>query len=240
MRNNHSTLLVLEDDASIAHFLSENLISDGYEVVIADSAHDGLRLLEYKEPDLALIDLGLPDGSGLDVIEQIRCADFSTSRLDPKIPIVVLSGRAGELDRLRGFERGCDDYVTKPFSYPELRARIKALLARAEFSIVRQSNQLRVGQLEIDTTSREVSLEGWPVQLSQKEYALLCKLAANPTQVFSKEELLRDVWGYRVPGNTRTLDSHACRLRAKLSLYGDRFIVNVWGVGYRLVDRREA
>ena len=135
---------------------------------------------------------------------------------------------------MRGFERGADDYVAKPFSYGELRARVAALLRRAGGG--RATGRLRVGTLEIDPPSREVRLRGERVELSQKEFALLRTLAAEPTRVFTKEELLRDVWGFRSLGATRTLDSHACRLRQKLGAHGDRYVVNVWGVGYRLVD----
>jgi DNA-binding response OmpR family regulator len=181
-----------------------------------------------------LIDLGLPDGSGLDVVGQVRASDGVASRIDPAIPIVVLTGRVDELDRLRGFARGCDDYVGKPFSYPELRARIEALLRRAELR--RRPARLRVGDLEIDSAARVVRLRGAPITLSQKEFALVRALASDPTRVFAKDELLRTIWGFRTLGSTRTLDSHACRLRHKLGRFGDRFVVNVWGVGYRLVD----
>ena len=148
--------------------------------------------------------------------------------------MLVLSGRDGELDRLRGFDRGCDDYVAKPFSYPELKARISALLRRAQRRPTLA--RLRVGPLELDPLGRQVWLHGEEIQLSKKEFALLRALAAEPTRVFTREELLRGVWGYQSIGTTRTLDSHAARLRRKLRSRGDGLIVNVWGVGYRLVD----
>ena len=125
-----ATILVLEDDEPTRTFLADNLTADGYELLVADNAADGLAQLETKFPDLALIDLGLPDRSGLEVVAHVRASDGVASRIDPAVPIVVITGRAGELDRLRGFERGCDDYVCKPFSYPELRARVEALLRR--------------------------------------------------------------------------------------------------------------
>jgi DNA-binding response OmpR family regulator len=229
-----ATILVLEDDAPTRTFLADNLTADGYELLVAESARDALRQLETKFPDLALIDLGLPDGSGLDVVGQVRASDGVASRIDPSIPIVVLTGRVDELDRLRGFARGCDDYVCKPFSYPELRARVEALLRRAELR--RRPARLRVGDLEVDSAARVVRLRGAPLTLSQKEFALVRTLASDPTRVFTKDELLRTIWGFRTLGSTRTLDSHACRLRHKLGRFGDRFVVNVWGVGYRLVD----
>jgi DNA-binding response OmpR family regulator len=229
-----TTILLVEDDLGLRTFLADNLAADGFDVLLADTVRDAVRLLEYKQPDLALVDLGLPDGSGLDLIARVRSADGLASRLDPQVPLVVLTGRASELDRVRAFERGADDFVGKPFSYGELLGRVRAILRRTR---PRQAlGRLRVGDLEIDPPSREVRLRDRRIELSQKEFALLKALAAAPTRVFTKEELLRDVWGFRSMGATRTLDSHACRLRQKLGRTGDRFVINVWGVGYRLVD----
>jgi DNA-binding response OmpR family regulator len=228
------TILLVEDDPVLRTFLADNLTADGYELILADGVRDGLRELEYKRPDLAIVDLGLPDGSGLDLIARVRAADGIASRLDPALPLVVLSGRTSELDRVRGFERGADDFVIKPFSYPELRLRLNAVLRRTRER--RGRGRLRVGELELDPAAREVRLRGRRIALSQKEFALLRALAVEPTRVWTKEELLRDVWGFRTLGTTRTLDSHACRLRHKLAEQGDKFVVNVWGVGYRLVD----
>jgi DNA-binding response OmpR family regulator len=227
-------LLLVEDDPLIRTFLADNLTADGYELLVAESMREGLRLLERKFPDLAVVDLGLPDGDGLDLLARVRGADGVATRVNPDTPLLALSGRGGELDRLRGFQRGADDYVSKPYSYPELRARIAALLARVERR--RRLGRLRVGELEVDPPSRDVRLRGRRVDLSQKEFSLLRALAMEPTRVFTKEELLRTVWGFRSMGSTRTLDSHACRLRQKLGRDGDRFVVNVWGVGYRLID----
>ena len=135
---------------------------------------------------------------------------------------------------MRGFERGADDYVVKPFVYVELRYRIEAVLRRSRARMVR--GMLRVGTLEIDPVARVATVRGRKLTLAAKEFALLRTLASAPTRVFTKEELLREVWGFRSFGSTRTLDSHACRLRQKLRIQGDQFLVNVWGVGYRLVD----
>ena len=228
------TLLVVEDDDAIRTFLADNLTADGYELLVADCARDAWRLIETKAPDLVVLDVALPDGSGLDLLGRIRASDRRLSRADPELRVLVLSGRASELDRCRGLERGADDYVVKPFAYSEVLLRIKGLLRRG----VREARagRLRVGELEVDPVTREVRLRGRLVQLSSKEFALLRALAAKPTRVYTKDELLRDVWGFRSLGQTRTLDSHACRLRAKLGVDGDRWVVNVWGVGYRLVD----
>jgi DNA-binding response OmpR family regulator len=229
-----TVILIVEDDAATRTFLADNLSADGHEVLDAGTLGDALRTLEYHRVDLAVVDLGLPDGSGLELLRRVRAAGGPGARLDARLPLLVLSGRAGETDRVRGFEHGCDDFLAKPFSYGELRLRIAALLRRARERPA--LGRLRIGALEIDPAGREVRLGGARVTLAQKEYALLLALAAEPTRVFTKAELLRDVWGFRSLGATRTLDSHACRLRQKLALRGDRLVVNVWGVGYRLVD----
>jgi DNA-binding response OmpR family regulator len=215
-------------------FLADNLAADGYEILEAESAADGERMIASEFPDLAILDLGLPDRDGLELLRAVRGADRVAGRFDPDLPIVVLSGRAAELDRLRGFDRGADDYVIKPFSYAELHARVVALLRRGRRRP--GPGRLRIGPLELDPLARQVWLHGEPLRLSKKEFALLRALASDPTRVFTREELLRGVWGFASIGHTRTLDSHASRLRRKLARYGDKFIVNVWGVGYRLVD----
>jgi DNA-binding response OmpR family regulator len=227
-------ILIVEDHRPTRKFLADNLVVDGYELLEAETGAEAQRLMETRFPDLALIDLGLADLDGLDLIRRVRESDRIAGRIDPELPILVVSGRSGDLDRLRGFDRGADDYVTKPFNYTELRARIGALLRRSQRRA--GGRRLRIGDLEIDTVGREVRLRGHPVHLSKKEFGLLRALAADPTRVFTREELLRGVWGFRVLGSTRTLDSHASRLRKKLGVHGDRLVVNVWGVGYRLVD----
>jgi DNA-binding response OmpR family regulator len=229
-----ATILVVEDHTQTRRFLADNLLADGYELLEAASARDGLHQIEMSFPDLAIVDLGLPDRDGLELLREVREADRVASRVDPDLPVLVLTGRGSELDRVRGFREGADDYVLKPFSYAELLGRVAALLRRSR----RRPNLglLRVGALEVDPVSRRVLVHGEPVALSKKEFGLLRALAADPTRVFTREELLRGVWGFRTPGITRTLDSHACRLRRKLNAAGDGFIVNVWGVGYRLLD----
>jgi DNA-binding response OmpR family regulator len=233
MTDEASTILVVEDDDATRTYLADNLTADGYELMTADCAKDGWRLLDAKYPDLVVLDVGLPDGSGLDLVRRVRDADGVASRVDPSTPVLVLSGRSGELDRLRGFERGADDYLAKPFSYAELRARVAVLLRRAHRRP--GMGRLRVGTLEIDPPSREVTVRGERVELAAKEFALLRMLASEPTRVWTKKELLHTIWGYTTL-TTRTLDSHACRVRQKLGVHGDRYVINVWGVGYRLVD----
>jgi DNA-binding response OmpR family regulator len=229
-----ATILVAEDDATTRTFLADELTADGSELLVVDCASEALRALETKFPDIAILDVGLPDLSGLEVVRRVRAADGVVSRIDPDTPLLLLSGRCGETDRVRAFEAGADDFVAKPFSYPELRWRVGALLRRSERR--RRVGGVRVGALELDPASRSVRVAGVPVVLTQTEFALLRVLAAAPTTVHTKAELLRAVWGFRSQSTTRTLDSHACRLRQKLGAHGGGFVRNVWGIGYRLVD----
>lgn len=224
-------LVVCEDDRPTLELLCDHLTADRFEVLAAPTATDALRLCEFNHPDLLLLDLTLPDASGLDVLREIRATGRSLNPFDTNLGVIVISGRVSERDRIRGLEQGADDYVLKPFSYSELLARIGAVLRRRSGT----SPVSRVDGIEIDHRQRTVRVGGRPVRLSGKEYSLLCALAAEPTRVFTKEELLREVWGYRSIGHTRTLEAHASRLRRKLDPEGGRFVSNCWGVGYRLL-----
>jgi DNA-binding response OmpR family regulator len=232
-----ATIVVCEDDAPTLDLLVDHLEADRYRALPAPSAADALRLCRFKYPDLMLLDLRLPDAFGLDVLREIRLAQGVTASYDPELPVIILSGRSTEADRMRGFKCGADDYVLKPFSYQEVEARIRAILRRRDR---RRAGPLRVGELVVDPARREVRVADREVQLANKEFSLLQALAGDPARVFTKEELLRDVWGYRAMGRTRTLDSHASRLRRKLDPEHGRYVVNCWGVGYRLVDGLEA
>jgi DNA-binding response OmpR family regulator len=234
MNDTPATILVAEDDPTTRTFLADELAADGCELLVAETAKDALRLIATKFPDLAVLDVGLPDGSGLGVIRDVRAADAAGSRIDRQLPVLVLSGRSGEHDRLRAFAAGADDFVPKPFAYAEVRARIHALLRRSEGR--RRTGRVRIGPLELDPTSRDVRVSGRKVVLTQTEFALLRVLAGAPTTVHTKADLLKTVWGFRSRSTTRTLDSHACRLRQKLAVEGARFVINIWGVGYRLID----
>jgi DNA-binding response OmpR family regulator len=229
------TIMVVEDDDATRAFLADNLKADSFGVVAASSARQAFNLLEVKDCDLMLLDVILPDASGFEMCRRLREADGLAQRIDPQLPVIMLTGRASETDRVRGFARGADDYVVKPFHYPELAARVEAVLRRSRKRL--GQGTLQVGELRIDPVARDVMLGDRKIDLSAKEFALLRALASEPTRVFTKEELLRDVWGFQLMGSTRTLDSHASRLRRKLSPSGRRWIVNVWGVGYRLTDR---
>jgi DNA-binding response OmpR family regulator len=210
--------------------IADNLTADGYRVLVAYDRAKALALLSVNQPDLIVIDV---NGHTLQVVDAVRSGEGLAGRVDPDTPMIVLSAHADRLHRIRVLERGGDDIVQKPFSYPELRARIVSLLRRAERR--RAPRSLAVGSLRIDLSSREVRVADRPVQLSGKEYALLVALAGEPARVFTREELLRSVWGYPRDARTRTRDSHAYRLRRKLSGEGgERFVANVWGIGYKL------
>jgi len=228
------SLLIVEDDEATAAFLADNLAADGFGVACASGAAEGIRALEVRHPALVLLDLGLEEGHGLDLLDRVRAADASTSRFDPDLPVIVVTGRASEADRVRGFARGADDYLVKPFHYGELLGRVRAVLRRAEGRPAR--GVVRVGELTLDPLTRMVRVQGRPVHLSAKEFALLQALSEDPTRVRSKNELLRDVWGYVAIGQTRTVDAHACRLRRKLGPTGRPWVVNVRGVGYKLTE----
>jgi DNA-binding response OmpR family regulator len=227
-----ATIVVCEDDPITRELLCENLEADRFEAIAAGTAEEALRFCRYGTPDVLLLDIGLPDASGLDVIREIRAAEGPAAPFDPALPILALSGRGSDGDRVRGLREGADDYVVKPFFYDEVHERIAKLLDRRSGPL---GGPLRIGLLSIDPATREVRVGDREVDLANKEYELLRMLATEPQRVFTKTELLRDVWGYESPGRTRTLDSHASRLRRKLDPERGMFVVNCWGVGYRLV-----
>jgi DNA-binding response OmpR family regulator len=226
-------ILIVEENASTRTFLAEQLEADGYEIVLADSRRHALALLASHRPALVLADI---NGHTLGLLDAVRGAEGLAGEIDPDTPMIVLTSRADDLARVRVFERGGDDVLSKPFSYPELRGRIRALLRRAlERPPARVS---RAGALTVNHLTREVRVGERVVELTAREYELLRTLIADPTRVFTREELLRDVWGLGVQARTRTLDSHAFRLRQKLAAGepGRPLVINVWGVGYRLMD----
>jgi DNA-binding response OmpR family regulator len=228
-----ATVVVCEDDLPTLDLLCDHLEAEQYRALPAPTAADALRLCSYKAPDLLLLDLNLPDAHGLDVIREIRATDGATGRFDPELAVIVLSGRSADADRVRGLDCGADDYLVKPFYVPEITARMNAVFRRRAG---RRGGPLRVGEIFVDAARRQVRVGDRVVELANKEFGLLRALATDPTRVFTKDELLRDVWGFQSVGRTRTLDSHASRLRRKLDPEGGRYVVNCWGVGYRLID----
>ena len=232
-----ATILLAEEHDVTRAFLQENLTADGYRVLVAPDRAKALALLSTAHPDLIVLDV---NGQTLELIDAVRSGEGLAGRSDPDTPMIVLSRDADRLQRIRLLERGGDDVVKKPFAYPELRARIGALLRRSQATRCGR-RMLRAGPVVIDVRSREVQVGERPVHLSGTEYQLLVTLAGEPHRVFTREELLRGIWGYWPDSRSRTLDSHAFRLRRKLCEGSDvRLVVNVWGVGYRLVDGASA
>ena len=228
-----TALLVAEPEPQTRGFLERHLAADGFQVVGATAGKEALDLAEHARPDLVLLGTGLPDASDLEVCRRLREGEPGRS-WDRRVPVIVLGQTESDaVDRVRAFARGCDDYVARPFHYDELLARIRAVLRR---SAPPPRERLEAGEIVVDRPTRQVRVRGTPVPLATKEYELLVKLASEPARVFTKEELLRDVWGFRSRGRTRTLDSHALRLRRKLSAESTApCVLNVWGVGYRLL-----
>jgi len=224
---NSHLILIVEEDSVTRSFLADELVADGYRILLAETRQHALHLLAEHHPQLVLADL---NGQTLGLLDAVRNGEGLASKINPNTPMIVLTSRANELDRVRVFDRGGDDVVTKPFSYPELRGRIRALLRRAHEQP--PAHVSRVGSLTVNHPSREVRVGERRVELAPKEFELLQTLIAEPTRVFTREELLRHVWGYRTP--SRTVDSHAFRLRQKLSSDRARLVINVWGVGYCL------
>ena len=226
---NSHLILIVEEDSATRSFLADQLVADGYEILLAENRQHALHLLAAHHPQLVLADI---NGQTLGLLDAVRNGDGLAGEIDPNTPLIVLTSRANELERVRVFDRGGDDIVSKPFSYPELRGRIRVLLRRAYEP--RPTPVSRVGALTVNHRTREVRVGERQVMLAAKEFELLQTLVAEPTRVFTKEELLRTVWGYRTP--SRTVDSHACRLRQKLASPDRRLVIPVWGVGYRLCD----
>lgn len=229
-----SALLVAEPEPDVRGFLERHLRSDGFEVLGAAAAAETLELAERARPDLVLVASELGGGAGLEVCRRLREGEPGRE-WDRRVPVIVLGeSESDAVDRVRAFNRGCDDYVDRPFHYEELLARIRAVLRRSAPPL---PDLVEVGDLSIDRVSRAVRVGETRIGLSTKEYQLLLALAADPTRVFTKDELLRDVWGYRSTGRTRTLDSHASRVRRKLAaVTGTPYVLNEWGVGYRLMS----
>lgn len=232
-------ILVIEDQVDIAELIALNLRIIGFEVILC---HDGLKGLEQAKSgifDLIVLDLMLPTLDGLQICQQLRAVDSLT-------PLLMLTARQTETDRVMGLELGADDYLTKPFSVLELQARVKALLRRSnrlqQPTTQQEDSLVTIKNLTINTLKREVTLHNKPLQLTSTEFDLLVFLAKSPGQVFSREQLLNSVWGYNHSGYEHTVNSHINRLRSKIEKDPAKpeYVHTVWGIGYKLAENFES
>lgn len=220
-------ILVVDDERSIADLLKYNLAKEGFEVLLAYDGEEALQRLEQDRPDLILLDIMLPKKDGFAVCREIRAQQKN-------IPIIMLTARDTEVDKVLGLELGADDYVTKPFSAREVTARVKAVLRRTRSAGPEGKRQLRSGDLLLDLDAVQVFKGGRPVDLTPKEFSLLSVLMQRPGYVFGRQQLLNQVWGYDYFGDERTVDVTVRRLREKLELNPARpeYILTKRGVGY--------
>jgi two-component system alkaline phosphatase synthesis response regulator PhoP len=223
-----STIVVVEDDPSILRGLQENLQMQSYRVLTAKDGESGLKIVRNENPDLVILDVMLPEMSGLEVCQKLRAEGFAN-------PILMLTARAGESDRVSGLDLGADDYVTKPFSVRELLARVRALLRRGTNGI-QAPDEIRFDDIVVNFKSFEATKQGEAMELTRKEFAILKTLSKHLGEVVTRDQLLSEVWGYEHFPTTRTVDTHIGTLRAKLETDSSspERLITVRGVGYKL------
>ena len=220
-------ILVIEDEPDIRKTLEYNISQEGHTVLTAGSLHDAEKILQSQSLSLILLDLMLPDGSGLDF-----CRKLKTNSKTESIPVIILTAKDDEVDKVVGFELGADDYVTKPFSVRELILRIKAVLKRGEVKKDIVEVERQFGDLKIDIDSHEVYVDEMQINLTALEFKLLNQLVETRGRVQSRDQLLTEVWGYSAEVTTRTVDTHIKRLRTKLGSMG-KYVQTIRGVGYK-------
>jgi len=230
-------ILIIEDDPDIGNLIRKSLTSSHYLTTVRESGEDGLKTYQESKPDLIILDLSLPGIDGMEVCKSIRKTDDIT-------PIFILSARNEEIDRIMGLELGADDYITKPFSIRELKARIDAFFRRwdRKDAVVEHGETVTSGNLTIDSSRRKVMIGKEPINISRKEFDILILLAKSPGKVFSREMILESIWGTEWEGYERMIDSHVKRIRSKLDQSGSNkqeWIETIWGVGYRFTDSFE-
>ena len=219
-------IVVVEDDINIAELLRLYLEKDGFEVRIAHDGGEGLRLAEEEKPDLVMLDIMLPVMDGWQVCRQLR--------KNSKVPIIMLTAKGETEDKVSGLEMGADDYIVKPFEVKELLARIHAVLRRTGEELPQQGKKLTYDKLVINLDSYELIVDGKKIDTPPKEMELLYHLAATPNRVYTRNQLLDEVWGFDYFGDSRTVDVHIKRLREKLEGVSDKWTLKtVWGVGYK-------
>jgi DNA-binding response OmpR family regulator len=225
-----ATILIVEDEPSMQIGLKDNLEIEGYSVALASDGEEGLAKIKKNKFDLILLDVMLPKLSGFDVCKAARTAGIST-------PIILLTARGEEIDKILGLEFGADDYITKPFSLRELLARIKAILRRSQFVVSKETLSTNLGRLKIDFNAFYAEENGVEVKLSHKEFEILSYLQQNKNQVVTRYDLLEKVWGYDEQPTTRTVDNFIVRLRQKLEINPNqpKVILTVHGTGYKMV-----
>ncbi len=231
MTDRHLILVILADDC-LGPAIVEQLVADEYPVKLARSANHATVLAAHEPPALVVIGELETTAGALALLRTIRSSDPG-SPWHPDVPVIMVSSESEQTDLLRAFEAGADDFMDSPPSYLELRARLRAILRRTKGPA--SHPVIQVGPLRIDTAAHAATLHEKCLDLRTMEYDLLVHLAGEPTRVFRAPELLRTVWGYPEPGRTRTLHSHASRLRGKLNAIGGQWVINVHGVGYRLI-----
>jgi len=228
---NKSTILVVDDDRSIVKVVRSYLEQAGFTVRVAYDGESALHQLRTEKPDLLVLDLMLPDRDGWEITRIIR-SDTTLGAM----PIIMLTARVEDTDKIVGLELGADDYITKPFNTREIVARVRALLRRAQFSQAAPAQQLRIGALVVDPDQRLVTVDGRNIDLTRTEFTLLHILMANPGHTFTRDELLEKSMGYAYEGMGRTLDTHISNLRKKIEPdpSAPSYIQTVYGIGYRM------
>ncbi|QCX33576.1 response regulator transcription factor [Caloramator sp. E03] len=219
-------ILIIDDEENLVKGIKYNLQLDGYEVDVAYDGEEALKKMDYNIYNLIVLDIMLPKTDGFVLLRKIRERS--------SIPVIMLTAKGDDEDKIIGFEYGADDYMTKPFNILELRARIKALLRRTYDIVANKTEIIKAGDIMIDVPSRKVNVAGKPVDLTSKEFDILFLLLTNPNKVYSRETLLEIIWGYDYYGDSRTVDVHIRRLREKIEKDpgNPQYVLTKWGVGY--------
>lgn len=226
-----SRILIIEDEPEMADGLKDNFEFDGHDVLIAEDGEIGKNMALDKDPDLIILDIMLPKKSGFDLCKELRSEGIKT-------PIIMLTARGQEIDKVLGLELGADDYITKPFSVRELLARVKAVLRRYSDKIESKGSVLQIGRLKIDLNRYHAEDEKGEVELTHKEFEIIKYFIQNKGKMISRDQLLDDVWGYEVYPTSRTVDNHILHLRKKIEYNPEnpRHFLTVHGIGYKYVE----